>query len=241
MSSLFHTIISVPLYNGFVLLMDKLPFLDAGLTIVLFTIIVKIIILPLSIKASKSQLEMKAAEKDLALIKDKYKDNKEEFAKAQFAYYKEKKINPFAGIFILILQLPILIGLYRVFIKSGLPLIDSAMLYSFVSAPSDVNMLFLHIIDISHKSLILALIAGITTYYQISLASAPTSKEEESKKGDFQQAMAVQMKYMFPILMVVIAYTISSAVALYLITSNIFAIVQEMYIRKKFHKHTLVV
>ena len=241
MSSFFHLIISAPLYNGLILLMDLLPFFDAGVIIIIFTIVVKIIILPLSVKASKSQLEMKSAEKDLALIKEQYKDNKEEQSRKQFEYYKEKGINPFAGIFILIIQLPILIGLYRVFIKSGLPVINTAILYSFVSAPESVNMVLLNLVNISEKSILLAIIAGITTYLQISLASNPTTKEETVAQGDFQKAMNLQMKYAFPTLMTFIAYTISSAVALYLITSNIFAITQEAYIRRKYHRHTLVV
>lgn len=241
MSSFFHTIVSQPLYNGFVFLIDKLPFFDAGIIIIIFTVIIKVIMLPLSIKASKSQLEMKNAEKDLALIKEKYADNKEEFAKKQFEYYKEKGINPFASIFILIVQLPILIGLYRVFLKSGLPSVNSTLLYSFVSAPASVNMVFLNLIPISQKSITLALIAGITTYLQVNLASSPTTPEEKANQGDFQKAMGAQMKYFFPVMMTVIAYTVSSAVALFLITSNIFAIAQEFYIRKRYHKHTLVV
>lgn len=241
MSNFFHLIISEPLYNGLIYLMSLLPFFDAGVIIIIFTIVTKIILLPLSIKASKSQLEMKAAEKDLALIKEQHKGNKEEQARKQFEYYKEKGINPFAGIFILIVQLPILIGLYRVFLSSGLPVINLEMLYSFVSAPESVNMVFLHLIDISHKSIFLAVIAGITTYFQTSLASSPTSKDETAAQTDFQKAMTMQMKYALPVFMTFIAYTISSAVALYLITSNLFAIVQEIYIRRKYHKHTFVV
>lgn len=241
MSSFFHLVVSQPLYNGLIFIIAKLPFFDAGVVIIIFTIIVKIVMLPLSIRASKSQLEMKKAEKDLALIKEKYSGNKEEFAKKQLEYYKEKGINPFAGIFILIIQLPILIGLYRVFLKSGLPSVDTSLLYSFVPAPSSVNMVFLHLIHISQKSVILALLAGATTYLQINLASSPTSPEEKANQGDFQKAMNAQMKYFFPAMMTVVAYSVSSAVALFLITSNIFAIVQEIYIRKKYHKHTLVV
>lgn len=221
-------------------MIGTLPFLDAGTIIILFTVIVKIILLPLSIKASKAQLEMKNTEKDLALIKKQYGDNKEEFAKKQLEYYKEKGINPFAGIFIQLIQLPIIFALYKVFIKSGLPAINKEMLYPFILPPVSVNMVFLNIIDISHKSITLAVLAGITTYWQISLAAAPTSKDE-STQSDMQKAMMMQMKYMFPVIMVVVAYSISSAVALYLITSNVFSVVHEMYIRKKYHKHALVV
>ncbi len=198
--------------------------------------------LPLSLKASKAQLEMKKTEKDLALIKEKHKDNKEEQTKKTMEYYKEKGINPFASFFILLIQLPILIGLYRVFLKSGLPDINTALLYSFVSPPPAVNMVFLHFITITDKSILLALIAGVTTYFQISLANPRGEAASGSgNSGDLAKAMNLQMKYFFPILMAFIAYTISSAIALYLITSNVFAILQEIYIKKKYHKTTMVI
>lgn len=239
--SIFHSTISAPFYNGFILLMNLLPFLDAGMIIILFTIIIKILLLPLSIKASKAQIEMKNTEKDLSLIKEKYKDKQEQSLKVM-EYYKEKGINPFAGFIILVVQLPILIGLYRVFLKSGLPVINLAMLYPFISAPTNVNMVFLGLVSISEKSLFLAIIAGITTYFQISLANSTVAPSSEgSTQNDIQRAMAVQMKYFFPLLIAFISYTVSSAIALYLITSNVFAICQEIYIKKKYHKGTMVV
>jgi YidC/Oxa1 family membrane protein insertase len=243
MTSIFHAVISEPLYNGLIFLMSLLPFFDAGVIIIIFTIIIKFILLPLSIKASRAQLQMKSTEKDLALIKERYKDNKEEQTKKTMEYYKEQGINPFASFFILLVQLPILIGLYRVFLKSGLPEINSALLYSFISAPIAVNMMFLNLINISQKSLSLALIAGITTFIQMKLAN-PSSKDGDKSTGvqsDIAKAMSLQMKYFLPIFMAFIAYTISSAVALYLITSNIFAICQEYYIKKKYHKSVTIV
>lgn len=241
MITLFHTLISEPFYNGFIFLMDILPFLDAGIIIIIFTILVKVIILPLSIKASKAQLQMKSTEKDILLIKEKYKDDKNQLGIKTMEYYKEKGINPFASIFILLIQLPILIGLYHVFLKSGLPQINTELLYSFVSVPALVNMMFLGLIDISSKSIVLALVAGISTYIQISLANNTQKSAGGGAESDIAKAMAIQMKYVFPVIMTFIAYTISSAIALYLITSNIFAIVQEIYIRKKYHKAVTVV
>jgi YidC/Oxa1 family membrane protein insertase len=237
MANFFHLIITTPFYNGFILLMNLLPFFDAGMIIVIFTIIVKFLLLPLSIKASKSQLQMKSTEKDLAIIKEKYKDSREEQSRKTMEYYKEKGINPFAGFFILLVQLPILIGLYRVFIKSGLPIINTALLYTFVSVPTSVNMVFLHFVNISEKSLLLAVLAGISTYFQISLAS---ESQPSGGSGDMAKAMQMQMKYFFPILMAFISYSISSAIAIYFITSNIFAIGQEIYIKRKYHKSAFV-
>ena len=234
-SSLFNTLIFQPFYNGLILLFNLLPFLDAGVIVIIFTIIVKIILLPLSVKASKSQLQMKSIEKDLNDIKLKYKDDKEEQGKQTIEYYRKNNINPFAGIFVLLIQLPIIWGLYRVFLRSGLPTINTALLYYFVTAPATVNMVFLHLTNIAGKSLVLALIAGISTYYQISLSVGSHTNTATGASNDIARAMNTQMKYIFPVLVVFICYSISGALALYWITSNIFSIVQEMWIRKKYH------
>ncbi len=246
MVNLFNTFIFEPFYNGFILLMDTFPFFDAGVIIILFTILVKLLMLPLSIKASKSQLQMRSTEKDIADIKEKYKEDKQEQSKKIFEYYKDKKINPFSGIFILLIQLPILIGLYQIFIKSGLPSVNIDILYSFVPNLTTIanSMMFLGAISISGKSLLLAVLAGVTTYFQIKI-STPTPNKDVVKKGDMQsemaRAMAVQMKYVFPVIMVFISYTISAAIALYFVTSNLFAIGQEIYVKRKYHKNILVV
>jgi len=220
--------------------MNLFPFFDAGVIIIIFTIIIKIIILPLSIKASKAQIEMKSTEKDLQTIKENYKNDKAEQSKKIMEYYKERGINPFASIFILLIQLPILIGLYQVFIKSGLPKINTALLYSFIGSPVAIDMMFFGVLNISEKSIILAILAGITTYFQIS-HSTGSQTQTGGTQGDIAKAMAMQMKYFFPILMAFIAYTISSAIAIYFITSNVFAIGQEIYIKKKYHKDVTVV
>ena len=240
-SSLFNTLIFQPFYNGLVFLIGAFPFFDVGVIVIVFTIIVKVILLPLSIKASKSQLQMKSIEKDLNAIKEKYKNDKEEQAKQTMEYYKVNNINPFAGIFILLIQLPIILGLYRVFLKSGLPTINTSLLYKFVSAPAHVNMIFLNLTDIAQKSLILALIAGVTTYFQISLSMASQQSTATGTQNDIARAMTTQMKYIFPVLVVFISYSISGALALYWITSNVFSIVQEMWIKKKYHRTPIVI
>lgn len=225
--------------------MNLLPFFDAGLIIIVFTVIIKLIILPLSIKASKAQIEMKSTEKEIQLIKEKYKDDKTEQSIKIMELYKEKGINPFAGIFILLIQLPILIGLYQVFIKSGLPAVKDILLYPmFFSLPmTEVtnSMVFLGFVNITEKSLILAILAGITTYFQISRSTNSKQDSVSGTQGDIAKAMAFQMKYFFPAIMTVVAYTISSAIAIYFITSNIFAIIQEVYIKNKYHKDITVV
>lgn len=238
MTSIFHTLVSEPLYSGLIFLINSLPFFDVGVVIIIFTIITKIILLPLSLKASKSQMEMKSAEKDLAIIKEKYTDKTEQSLKVM-EYYKEKGINPFSGILILIIQLPILIGLYRVFL--GLPAVNPDLLYSFIPAPSSINMMFLGFVDMAQKSLVLALLVGLTTYIQTSIVSSGQHQGGSSKQDELAKAIAFQMKYFLPIFITVVIYNISSAVALYLFVSNLFSIAQELYIKNKYHKNIVVV
>jgi YidC/Oxa1 family membrane protein insertase len=217
--------------------MDHLPFLDAGMIVILFTIIVKVLLYPFSLKATKAQMEMKSIEADLKHIKEAYKDNKELQAQKTIELYKEKNINPFAGFFILLIQLPIVISLYRIFLKSGLPSIHTDILYSFIAIPAFINMNFLGFINISEKNIILAVLAGISTYLQMKYATPNQSgQSSEPQKGSTEEVLSniqKQMKYTFPVLVVFISWSVSVAVSLYWITSNVFAVFQELYIRRK--------
>jgi len=234
MISFFHAVFFRPLYNGFIFLMDILPWLDAGVIVVIFTVIVKFILYPLSRRAAISQIEMKTIEPELRVIKEKYKDNKEEQARRTMALYKEKKVNPFAGIVVILIQLPIIFALYFVFIKTGLPDVNRELLYFFVKIPENINMDFLGILNITDKSIILALLAGITSYIQIK-AVLPAHKESGEKKSfqsDLAKSMNMQMRYVMPVITFLISYQISGVVALYWFTSNVFAIFQDRFLRR---------
>ncbi len=234
-SNFFHIVFYDPLYNGLIFIFNIFPSLDAGFAVIVFTIIVKLILFPLSIKATKSQMEMKSIENDLNFIKEKYKENKEEQAKKIVELYKERDINPFSGIFVILIQLPIIIALYKVFMSSGLPTISSDILYSFIHIPDYINMKFLGILDIRNKNIILAILSGISSFLQAKYAQISTNTSTE-KQSDFSKAMSLQMKFGFPVLMFIISLSLSSAIALYFITSNIFTIFQEIYLKRKIRK-----
>ncbi len=235
MSSIFHTFFYQPLYNGLIALMGLLPWFDAGVIIVLFTIIVKIALFPLSKKAVITQVEMKKLEPELKKIKEKYKNDSQEQAKRTMALYKEKKVNPFSSIVTTLIQLPIIFALYFVFLKSGLPLINEMLKYSFVPTPINVNVLFLGLINITNKSTVLAVLAGISSYFQMkhSIPSLPTPTGEKSFQNDLSRSMSMQMKYVFPVIIFIVSLNISGAVALYWVTSNLFTLAQEVFVMKK--------
>ena len=241
-SHLFHVAIYDPLYNGVTFFVGVIPSHDIGIAIIALTIVVRIIIFPLSSRAIKAQIAMKKIAPETEGIKVKYKDKREEQSKAIFALYKERGVHPFASIGLVLIQFPVLIGLYWVFYKGGFPSVDPALLYSFVHVPSSVNMEFLGILDMSHRSIILAALAAITQfiYTRLSMGSRQKVLEatpvEASLSGDMAKSFDLQARYVLPAIIGVIAYTIPAAAPLYWVTSNVSMILQEYSAGRRFGK-----
>ena len=217
--------------------MRIMPWTDAGLSVIVFTFLVKLALFPLSQKATVTQLKMKSLEGDLNLIKEKHKNDREAHARATMAFYKEKNVNPFSTFLLVLIQIPIIFALYFIFYSGGLPEIKTDLLYSFVSAPT-VTMHFLGIIDITKGSLLLAILVSVSQYFQVRFAmpvtKPKTSGEPISFKDDFARTLNLQMRYFLPVLVGFFAYNLAGAVSLYWITSNLFAIGQELYVRRAF-------
>jgi YidC/Oxa1 family membrane protein insertase len=211
------------------------PTADVGIAIILVTIVVKLIIFPLSKKATRTQMIMKRIQPELNKLKEKYKDDRQKQAEKMMEIYRENEINPLSGLGLILIQLPLIFALYWIFFKGGLPDINTLILYPFIPVPDIVNMEFIGLVDMAGKSMILAAAAGITQYYQISLTlpKIEDRKDNASLKEDLARSFQLQMKYVMPAFVFMVAYFISAAVALYWLTSNIFAIGQEFVIRKQ--------
>ena len=236
MSAFYHLIFFDPLYNALILLFWVLPWADAGLVVVILTIIVRFIIYPLSRKAILTQVKMAEVAPDLQKIKEKY-SNKEEQARKTLELYREKGVNPFSGIFVIIIQIPIILALYQIFLHAGFPQIDSSILYSFIKAPEHINATFLGLIDITQKSAVLALCAALTTFIQLKISLSGQKAPKGNSFGDnLTRSMQVQMKYFFPLLVFFISYKISGVIALYWLTTNLFTIGQELFVRRRLTK-----
>ncbi|MEX0918288.1 MAG: YidC/Oxa1 family membrane protein insertase [Candidatus Paceibacterota bacterium] len=238
-SYIWHTFFFDPVYNGLVFFIDVVPGGDVGVAIVGITLLVKIILLPLSLKAARTQRVMRELDPKLREIKQKFKDKREEQARAMMALYKEAGLNPFASILLLFIQIPIIISVYlSVYSGGGVPLpnINTELLYSFVPNPETVNMIFLGAVNIAAKSLPLALLAGITQFIHSWLAIPKPEPRKEgeapSLQADFARSMQLQMRYVMPIIIFVVAYTISAAIALYFVVSNLAMIAQELFLRR---------
>ena len=233
MLEFFKVVFYQPLYNGLVFLMDVIPGADAGIAVIALTVIVKLVLFPLSKRSIETQFSMRRFQPELDELKKKYASDREGYARATMAFYKEKRINPFSSFFLLLIQLPVIISLYYVFFRGGLPEINEVLRYAFIPSP-EVSMEFLGLIDIAGKSITLAALAGITQFFQVKLALPPPAPgtRDGSFQGELMHGMHMQMKYVMPIVAAVVAYTISGAVALYWTTSNLFAIGQEIVVRR---------
>lgn len=237
-SYIWHTFFFDPIYNGLVFFIDVIPGGDVGLAIIATTVAVKFVLLPLSIKATKTQVVMREIEPKLKELKEKIPDRQEQ-ARAMMDLYKEAGINPFASIFLMFIQIPILIALYLSVSKGGgvmLPGINTDILYSFVPTPETITMLFLGFQDIAARSIPLALLAGGAQFLH-GLLSIPKPKPREadaksSFREDFGRNMNMQMRYLLPIFIFFFAYTISAAIALYLFVSALLSTVQELVVRR---------
>lgn len=238
-SFIWHSFFFDPVYNSLVFFIDIVPGGDVGLAIIFTVIVVKIVMLPLSIKATKTQQALKEIEPDLKNLKEKYKDDRERLAKEMMELYKTAGVNPFASIALMFVQIPIIIALYLSVSKGGgvpLPDINIQYLYPFIPTPENASMLFFGMLDITARSLPLAALAGIFQFIHVNLSMpkiAPRPEgEAPSMKDDFARSMNMQMRYVMPVLIFVFAYTISAAIALYFTVSSLMSILQEFVVRK---------
>jgi YidC/Oxa1 family membrane protein insertase len=234
-NGIFGTLVTTPLYNGLVGLMHLLPWADLGLIVIFFTCIVRLILFPLAQKSVRTQIVMQEIQPEIDDLKRRYKDNPQEQASRMMALYKEKGLNPFASILFLFIQIPIIFGLYFMFLRAGLPIIDPSHLYSFISIPESVSPMFLNLIDVTVKSIPLAILAGVSQFFQARFAKPPEFKKDDAKSfgKEFTKSLHFQMKYVFPVIIVFIAAALPASISLYWITSNLFSIGQEIWTRKK--------
>ncbi len=227
----FTVTLYYPLFNFLVLIYNYLPGNDFGIAIILLTVIIRIILYPVSVKALNSQKTLQALQPKIQEIQSKYKNDKEQLAKETLKIYRQEKINPFAGLFLALIQLPILIALYTVFWK-GLNPSELVNLYGFISNPGQINAIFLGVIDLSKANFILAVLAGILQFFQTKMLT-PKNEPGKSKNSDISQIMQKQMLYFFPFLTVFILMSLPSALGLYWIVSGIFSIIQQYFILKR--------
>jgi len=222
MSWIFEKILYQPLLNALVGFYNLFGGRDFGLAVIALTIIVRVILSPLLHANLRQQKVMSGMQAELRRVQGKYKDDKTKQLAAVQELYKQNKINPFSSFLLLLVQLPILLALYRVLLD-GLNGGAGDGLYSFIAAPTHINYSFLGLVDLKAPSLWLIFAAGLAQYWQAKVAStvSPTAKN----------SAATATLLLMPLITVVFLWKIPSAIALYWTVSTIISIIQQTRIK----------
>ncbi|MBI4435338.1 membrane protein insertase YidC [Candidatus Uhrbacteria bacterium] len=237
MGEFFHNVLSVPIFNLLVFLYNVLPGADIGFAIIALTILIKLILWPFMSQSLRSQKAMQELQPKIEELKSKHGDDREGLAKAMMELYQKEKVNPLASCLPLLIQLPILIALYRVLL-AGFGPETLAELYPFVTNPGEIGHVFLGVINLSTASLYLAILAGYFQFMQTRmLITKRPPKPVAGKKGALDETMLASMNksmLMFmPVITVVIGATLPAGLTLYWVTVNIVSILQQQFVFSK--------
>jgi YidC/Oxa1 family membrane protein insertase len=230
MVALFNTIIFEPLLNFLVVVTNFLPGNDLGFAIIIVTVIIRVLIYPLSGKALKSQKRLTELQPKIKEIQNKHKNDRQKQSQAIMEFYKKEGINPFAGCLPLLIQLPIIIGLYRVFLVDLSTSEINEYLYSFVAAPEVIHTNFLGLVELTQPSLVLAVLAGLSQFVLSKLTFKQRKKTGLSLDGGIQAMMVTQMTYVLPVVTVFIAQSFPAGLVLFWTATTLFSLGQQYVI-----------
>ena len=233
---MWNTLIIQPFTN--VLLMITMLVKNFGLAIILFTILIKLITFPLTAKQIKSSQAIQELQKSPRYLKlqEKYKDNKEKLAEEQFKLQRELGVSPFGSCLPLLIQFPIIIGLYqsimRAMASTPLELIKlERIIYPFLDPnkilPLQNRFLWMDLGQPERLTVfgigipVLTILVVLTTLVQSRVMAPPTEGG-----NDQSAAMTSSMNMTMPVVMGMLAYQFSAGLALYLVVSNLTTIAQ---------------
>ena len=154
MGYLYNQIFYRPILNALIFFYNTIAVHDFGLAIIFVTLVIRFVLYPFFHKGTKHQMMMQRLQPKIKKLQEAHKDDKVKQSEALMALYKEHGVNPFLGIVLLLIQLPIMLALYWV-VRSGLGTGALTGLYSFVAQPSSINPIFLGLINLAKPSWIL--------------------------------------------------------------------------------------
>ena len=189
-----------------------------GIAIIIVTILMRIIVFPLTLKQEKSMKKMRDLQPEIEKIKEKYKDSPQEYQQKTAELYRESGVNPLGGCLPLLIQMPVFVALYWAFSGNAIPA-DAKFLWFTLKQPDRLFM-----IGNFAFNLLPILNVGVT-YIQQKIMTSATSGQESSQQMQ-------TMLYMMPLMMLFIFYKMPSGVTLYYLVSGALSLVQQYFILK---------
>lgn len=233
---IFNQFLYQPLFNILIFFYNVIPGHDLGVAIILVTLLIRVVLFPLSKKGIKSRKALEELQPRMKELQRKYKD-KEERARQMMVFYKENKINPASGCLPLLVQLPIFIALYWVLRNMSEMIINNGQIqgvYQFIANPGTINPMFLGLVNLAVPSLFLAVLAGVFQFIQSKMMFKDSSKARpKGQKMDIQQTMGRQMTYFMPLIIVFISLKLPAGLPLYWAASTLFGIGEYLLVNRK--------
>jgi len=230
MGNLIHIIIYQPFYNLLILFAWLIPGHSIGWAIITLTIVVRLILLPFSLKAAHSQAKLQLLQPKINTIRENVKDQTAQ-AKDIMDLYKAEGVSPFGSCLPMLIQLPIIFVLYSVF-RKGLDTAGFSNLYSFLPHMDSVNTMFFGL-NLIHKDLwLLPILAGVTQFVLSYMSMPMKQPKTPGKEADPMQNMTKQMVYLMPVMTIFIGRSMPAALVIYWITTTIFGIAQQYYVNR---------
>ena len=188
-----------------------------GLGIIVLTVLVKLILWPLTAQATRSQKKMQALQGPLGKLREKHKGSPQKLNQEMMKFYKEHKVNPFAGCWPILVQIPIFLGMFWM-LRSAAELYGQEFLWAMdLSEQDSVAMLYGFSLNV------LPIFMVLTQWYQMRLNPMQLGPE----MSEAQRINAKMMRFM-PFMFLVFLYFFSSALVLYWTVQNIMTILQTL-------------
>jgi YidC/Oxa1 family membrane protein insertase len=253
--AVFDTFFIAPIINVMVFFIHVFSSIgipgSLGLSIIALTIVIKLLIWPFMTAQLRSTKKMADLKPHLDKLKEKHKGDRQKFAAAQMALFKEHGVNPAAGCLPALIQMPVFIALYQVIFaffdsKSGLTRINE-LTYSFIPDLAKMPSPQFLGVDLSHRPsefgqygwvlLLIPIITAALTFVQSKMmvpapvkkypSDSPVEKKEKETKGDMGSAMQSQMLYLMPLMIGFFSWQFPVGLALYWNTFTFFGIIQQ--------------
>lgn len=222
-----------PLINALMFFVWLIPDHNVGWAIIILTVLVRLVLVPSTLASMRQAKRMQQLQPELAALQEKYKDDKPKLSQEMMDFYKKNNIHPLGSCLPLLIQLPILFVLYKVFIN-GLDMSRFSLLYSFMPHPEAVNTVFFGINLAGKDRFVLPIIAALLQFIQMKQTmpnmSAPAKKDGQP---DMQGMISKQMMYVMPIFTLFVAGTLPAALPLYWVVTTLFGIVQQYFVNKE--------
>ena len=221
-----------PLMRGLRFLADDLG-LGAAAAIIIFTVLIRVVLLPLTLQQIRSQKAMQKLQPEIKALQKKYGNDREKVSQETMALYKEHGVNPAASCLPMLLQMPVLFALYAAMRNlgagEGQPFHDPSFTapagWLVLNKPDIIKDIWIGGSLVASLPFalpgVLPVLAAITQWVQQRMMTPPTD--------DPQQKMQNQMMQFMPLMMLWFGLSFSSALALYWVTQNLFGIVQQYF------------